>query len=65
MTIEYKIKQYLNVPMRFEKLHGKRIVIYELSHKKALRKLLGVIDINEITKHVMFLVPSRFIWLRN
>ena len=64
MDIEYKIKQFLNVPMRFEELHGKKVAIYELAHKVALRKMLQVLDINEITKHVMFLVPGRFIWIR-
>lgn len=65
ISVEYKIKQVLgNVSMRFERLFGQDVAIYEMSHKKALRKLLQVIDINEITEHAMFVVPGRFIWRR-
>lgn len=51
--------------MRFEELYGEKVAIYEIPHKVALRKLLNVMDINEITKHNMFIVPGRFIWKRN
>ena len=62
MSAEYKIKHILGVPMRFEEFDGKKVAIYEISHKKALRKLLEVVDINEFTKHTIYMVPSRYIW---
>ena len=65
ISIEYRIKQLLgNVNMRFEKVFGQEVAIYEMPHKKALRKLLQVFDINEITEHAIFIVPGRFIWRR-
>ena len=64
MSSEYIIKQELGVPMRFEELFGQKVAIYEIEHKVALRKLLKTVDINEITKHTMFVVPGRYIWRR-
>jgi hypothetical protein len=65
MKVEYKIKQLLGVPMRFEELHGQKVAIYELRHKVALKKILGVMPIDEVTKHTVFIVPGRYIWRRD
>jgi hypothetical protein len=62
MSVEYKIKETLKVPMRFEELYGQKVAIYEMSHKQALRKLLKTMDINEITKHTVYMVPGRYMW---
>lgn len=64
VDVEYKIKDILNVPMRFEEIYGEKVAIYELSHKLALRKLLNSMDINEITKHTVYMVPGRYMWKR-
>ncbi len=64
MNVEYQIKQTLQVPMRFEELFGEKVAIYEVPHKVALRKLLNVMDISEITKHTIYIVPGRYIWKR-